>query len=468
MNLVTKQQRLIRVSGPSPFVTCTVGGPGRVYVNTAVEPYLATGPDPLNNNQNILVGMWQEDRWANGGAHGLLASYSTDGGSTWNRSSIPPFSACVVPQLPYKRASDPWISIGPDGRVYATAVSLSIAPNGTQVQLSAITTLTSSNGGRTWENFRVIKTDQGPTKRNDKETITADPNQEGLAYVVWDRNADNTASTWFSRTLDGGRSWSKPKIIFNPGTDNETIGNEILVDPHSGVLYNIFSLVLGRTTRNPRIFILIQKSLNKGRTWSSGKVIAEILSVGVIDPVTNQLIRGSGDVLASVTLDSNNGNLYVSWEDSRPSGGKIDEIVISRSTDGGETWSRPARVNPSLGLPCFTPTVRINQSGVVGVSYYIFNSLTHPITTIPINYYFSYSRDFGTTFASSQKITGPFNMLRAPRERREPFSAGLFLGDYQGMTTIGNRFHLFFAKTNPPTHMNRTDIYTTVVNVNGR
>ena len=32
------------VSGPSPFASCTVGGPGTVYVNAEVEPRVAVNP----------------------------------------------------------------------------------------------------------------------------------------------------------------------------------------------------------------------------------------------------------------------------------------------------------------------------------------------------------------------------------------------------------------------------------------
>ena len=36
-------------SGPSPFATCTVGGPGTIYVNAEVEPWVAVNPvNPLN------------------------------------------------------------------------------------------------------------------------------------------------------------------------------------------------------------------------------------------------------------------------------------------------------------------------------------------------------------------------------------------------------------------------------------
>ncbi len=84
------------------------------YLHAEVEPQVAV--DPTNGSH--LVGAWQQDRWENGGAHGLVAAYSLNGGTTWTVSPLP-FSACYHasgypgPYLDYQRASDPWVSIGP-------------------------------------------------------------------------------------------------------------------------------------------------------------------------------------------------------------------------------------------------------------------------------------------------------------------------------------------------------------------
>jgi hypothetical protein len=49
----------------------------------------------------------------------------------------------------------------------------------------------------------------------------------------------------------------------------------------------------------------------------------------------------------AAAIDPETGDLYVVWEDARFSGS--DETVITRSTDGGATWSTPTRVNsPTL------------------------------------------------------------------------------------------------------------------------
>src|SRR5206468_9963637 len=80
----------VLASGPSPFATCTVGGPGTLYTNAEVEPFVAVNPA----NPDNVIGVFQQDRWSNGGAHGLVTEASLDGGATWT-TSIPHFSTCA-------------------------------------------------------------------------------------------------------------------------------------------------------------------------------------------------------------------------------------------------------------------------------------------------------------------------------------------------------------------------------------
>src|SRR2546426_11315307 len=135
---------LTLVSGPSPFARCTIGGgPGAInYVNAEVEPWVAVNP---NDHRNI-IGVWQQDRWSDGGAHGLMAGFSFDGGVTWGRTMLP-FSACAN-GLGYQRASDPWVSIGPDRTAYTVSISLNESNNS-----KAVAAAVSPDGRMTWQNL---------------------------------------------------------------------------------------------------------------------------------------------------------------------------------------------------------------------------------------------------------------------------------------------------------------------------
>src|SRR5580765_8797917 len=74
---------LSTASGPSPYAGCTSGlDPGSPaatnYVNAEVEPWVAVNPA----NPSNLIGVFQQDRWSNGGARGLVTAVSSNGGTT--------------------------------------------------------------------------------------------------------------------------------------------------------------------------------------------------------------------------------------------------------------------------------------------------------------------------------------------------------------------------------------------------
>ena len=79
------------VSGASPFLTgCNetqgTNPPSVNYENAEVEPFVAVAPS------GSLLGVYQQDRWSDGGAHGLMAAQSANG-TTWTKS-FAKFSAC--------------------------------------------------------------------------------------------------------------------------------------------------------------------------------------------------------------------------------------------------------------------------------------------------------------------------------------------------------------------------------------
>src|SRR5713101_7785496 len=346
---------LVLVSGPSPYAACTIGGgPGaKNFLNAEVEPYVAVNP---HNTQNI-VGVWQQDRWNDGGAHGLVAGFSFDGGGTWGETTLP-FSACAPNAIldpftgaPYDRASDPWVSIGPDGTAYAIgllATNNRISGNND----TGVATVTSSDGGKTWDNQRLIKSDKGTSPVfeftqffNDKESITADPIHGGTAYVVWDRLKAPSHSpdaalrahafrgpTWFSKTTDGGKTWTGTRAIFDPGQNSQTIGNVIVVNPRTGALYDFFEQfqTTGSPKFTPRGFSVgFVSSSDGGATWSGPTTVAAQQFVTDTDPNTGAALR-TGEGLPSAAIDPSTGQLYVVWSDNRFTG-TVNQVVLSTS-----------------------------------------------------------------------------------------------------------------------------------------
>jgi len=450
---------VVQTSGDDPYASCAVAPTAgeNNFPNTRVEPYVAVNPA----SPQQMIGVWQQDRWDSGGARGVVAGYSSDSGATWGQVALP-LSHCAPGGLPTERASDPWVSIGPDGIAYVSSISFSFD---TPPLASAVATATSSDGGKTWQNVTVIQQDSLDVTLNDKETVTADPTKPGTAYVVWDRQVAGQGSpAWFSKTVNGGVSWSAGQIIVPTAQGEFTHSNQVVVDPKTGALYDFYIHV---PRNSPNFFATFIKSTDGGNTWSSPQMIAQEFTLNVTSPATGELIRAGEDdgdrMLARlhgygsdaarnepiragtscVGIDPVTGQLYFIWEDARFSGMAYNEVAIVTSSDGGATWSTPARVNPPTGGVKLTPSVQVNGNGVVAVTYYDFRNFTNQTDTLPTDCWIIFSINGGVSFQGEQHVAGSFNMLAAPFD-----DGGFFLGDYEAIAWIGNSFVSFFVQTN--------------------
>jgi hypothetical protein len=436
-----------RASGPSPYQPdCNgVDQTGVLYTNAEVEPFVTVNPrNPLN-----LVGAWQQDRWSNGGAQGLGTSYSMDGGVHWRRV-YPPFTRCAGGNATnggdYERGSDPWVSFSPNGVVHQNVLALNFSAGDDEIG-SALLASRSLDGGRTWEPIATLQADT-PERFNDKNAITADPTDANYVYVVWDRLSgvagEGAGPTLLARSIDNGASWQPTRIIYDPGLTAQTIGNRIEVLP-DGALLNVFThidYITGAAT------VRVIRSTDKGDTWSAPVTVADLLAIGASDPDTGQPIRDGG-ILPQIAI-SRDGTSYVTWQDARFSGGARDGIALSRSTDGGLTWSEPEQINRDPSVPAFTPTPHVRNDGTLGVTYYDLRSNTTDPDTLWTDTWLTRTR-FGNTWHES-RVVRPFDLAYAP------FAGGLFLGDYHGLGSIGPLFVPFFARARPDED-NRNDIY---------
>jgi hypothetical protein len=467
-------KKLTVVSGPTPFKPGCEGAPqtGTLYPNAEVEPWVAVNPrDPRH-----IVGVWQQDRYSNGGARSLLAAVSFNGGKNW-QISMAPISRCSGgnPQNggDYERASDPWVTFAPNGDVYQIAIAFNDSN-----PINAVLVSKSTDGGKTWGNPATLIRDTAPTVFNDKESITADPNDARFVYAVWDRlvfpseeargRAPERAigfrgPAWFARTTDGGQTWEAPRVIFDPGEVNQTISNQIVVRPQAkgGELINLFDLIYNaKNAQGVRGFnIAVIRSTDKGETWSQPIIVSkQVLFDGVRDPDTGTPVR-TGDIVPDIAVDPNSGNLYVVWQDQRFSPAGAHHIAFSMSTDGGLTWTPPIRVDKTpLNVHAFTASVHVAADGTVGVSYYDFRRHTSASSILETDYWFVHCHPFTGDCTNPANwaethIAGPFDM------RGAPFAGGYFVGDYEGLASAGDVFLPFFVQVNTGNPSNRTDVF---------
>ena len=444
----------VRVTAASPFAPGCDDAPltGVVYPGAEVEPMIAIDPqDPSH-----MIGVFQQDRWSDGGARGLRTGYSFDGGLSWSLTQAS-FSHCTggsaANGADYARASDPWVTIGPDGIAYQVAIAF----NGTTFAAgssSAVLASRSTDGGRTWGAPKALIVD-GSAFFNDKESITADAQTPGTAYAVWDRLAPNGhGPAYFSRTTDGGLTWEAARPIYDPGGRNQTLNNQIVVAPSgAGSAYGVFDFFTEfDVTANAAVTtrLAVVRSADGGVTWSPAMRIADTHAVGTHDPQNPARTLRDGANLGSFAAGPG-AQLVAVWQDSRFSGGTIDGIAFSRSRDGGATWSAPVQVNRVPGVQAFLPSVTVRNDGTIGVLYYDMRSDTPDANTLLVDAWLATSTD-GVAW-SEVHVAGPFDFDSAPVAE-----GGLFIGDYQGVASASGAFTAFYAQTNPDP-ANRTDIF---------
>ena len=430
-----------RISEASPFSptsACAQANPG-FSQGFAQETSVAVNPrDP----RHILVSWIQDGRATD------TVMASRDGGRTFARILVPGISACTGGD--FQVSSDPGVEFSADGRM---AYFSSIAVNNPATEEEAETGMLvnrSFDDGFSWTTPSTI---QPPTGQFwDLPRLTPDPHHPKRAYYVYDlRKPPGFYSGYslISTTTNRGRTWSQPRVLYDPQTSNSWPGITKILVNDDGSLLAVFALVAtdpnnaaaGNATKELAI-----RSVDGGRTWTKPIRIGTSSGVGVTDPVSGHFLN-TFDTYPSQTV-APNGDVYVSWLE--PGGTDAEtKIAVARSTDAGRHWRvRRLAVKGQAAMP----TVQVAGDGTVGVVHYVIaakssNGFWPARTAVAL------SSDHGRHW-SRHAIAGPFNLLTAGSNARPC----CFLGDYEGVGRLphGLVAALPMAK---PIAKNNVDVY---------
>jgi hypothetical protein len=333
--------------------------------------------------------------------------YSHDGGLTWNGGEI---------TSTYGVWGDPVMIVDTAGHFYYFHLSDPVGES----WVDRIVCQKSTDNGVSWSPGTY--TGLNGSKLQDKEWAVIDRRSNNI-YVSWTQfdlyqstNPSDSSIILFSRSIDNGNTWSDPvRLCKQAGDcidDDNTVEGAVPAIGPNGEIYISWAGPAG---------IVFDKSLDGGETWLDEDIFVGNIPGGWAYSIPG-INRANGlPVTECDTSDSPyKGTIYINWSDQR-NGSHDTDVWLTKSVDGGDTWSDPVRINNDpAGTHQFFTWMTVDQAN--GNLYFVFYDRRNYIDT-QTDVYMATSNDGGESFTNFRISESPFipNSL-------------IFFGDYTDIT----------------------------------
>jgi hypothetical protein len=274
------------------------------------------------------------------------------------------------------------------------------------------------------------------TKAQDKQWCAIDRNKNYM-YLTWtqfdaygsDLPADSS-NILFSKSTDGGINWTSPlrinQIAGNCTDRDTTVEGAVPCIGPNGEIYVAWAGKDG---------IYFDKSTDEGANWLANDIHADSMPGGW-DFNMPGIYRCNGLPVTACDISGgqHNGTIYINWADQR-NGVNNTDIWLSKSTNGGNTWSAPIKVNDdTTQTHQFFTWMTIDQT--TGYLYFVFYD-RRAYNDSRTDVYMAISKDGGATFTNKKISDSPF----VP-------DAGIFFGDYTNIIAHNNIVRPIWTRLN--------------------
>src|SRR6267143_956690 len=236
----------------------------------------------------------------------------------------------------------------------------------------------SMDGGRTWSSPFKVNNDIGAAAQLEP-SLFVDHNR--AIYVAWTDSRNGNQDIFFSKSTDGGLSFSA-NVRVNDNTANFQTQPDIAVDS-TGLIHAVWTD--GRNIGSTGPDIYYANSTDGG------------LSFNPSQRVNNDAVAAEqGEPAIAVAPDR---SVYIVWTDPRNAARSTD-IYFSKSTDLGATWSPNFFVNDDVGNRAQSaPDVAVDGAGNIYVAW----SDSRDLNTGP-DIYAARSTNGGASFTANVKV----------------------------------------------------------------
>lgn len=217
-------------------------------------------------------------------------------------------------------------------------------------------------------------------------------------YRLYEPSEDRyDSSGGFYRSANGGRTWSAgllPGLVradtAAPGP-YESAGDPAVVAGPNGTFWYA-NIAFDRS--DAANSVAASRSADGGKTWSTHFVVQTSATAG-------KRIFNDKEWIAADPTDPTGNTAYVTWTLFK---NRSSAIVISKTTNGGLTWSVPKKVS-SLFSTTEGSTVVVGKDGTVYVTFEAFTGSGDAVA-------FAVSHNGGGTFTT--KLVAPINDIPSP------------------------------------------------------